>query len=266
MDDLISVVIPNYNSEVHIVNTLDSVLHQTYKKIEIVIVDDKSNDDSITIIESYIKANNTINIKLICLDKNHGMPAAPRNIGVENSNGNWIAFLDCDDVWHPLKLELQMRVLADNRSSFCSTKMVDFIDDRGIFFDDMLNLEINNVTFKQQLLKNRVPTSSVVAKRYILLKFKFNESKEYKAREDFDCWLKIHENIDSSIKINNELVFYRLVDNQMSSNRFKMILKNYMVLKNYRFNNGSKLGVVRHYYFITQMLLAIYYRVIKKTL
>ena len=266
MNNLISIVIPNYNSEVHIVKTLDSVLHQTYKNFEIIIVDDRSKDSSVQIIENYIKDHDSIRIKLIYLDKNHGMPAAPRNIGVENANGEWIAFLDCDDIWHPSKLKLQMKALIDNKSSFCSAKMADFRDDSEIVFNDVSSARISSVTFRQQLLKNRVPTSSVLVKKDIALQYKFNESKEYKAREDFDCWLKIHENIKSSIKINQKLVFYRLVDNQMSGNKFKMILKNYMVLKNYKFNDGSRLGVARNYYFMTQVLLAVYYRLVKKVL
>lgn len=266
MDDLVSIVIPSYNSEAYIVSTLDSILHQTYKKIEVIIVDDKSNDASVNIIKDYIKTHGTIDIRLICLDKNHGMPAAPRNIGVKNSNGKWVAFLDCDDIWHPSKLELQIKTLLNSKSSFCSTKMVDFRDDKDILFGDISSPAIRNITFKQQLLKNRVPTSSVVVRRNVMLKFKFNESKKYKAREDFDCWLKIHENINSSVKVNEKLVFYRLINNQMSGNRLKMILMNWTILKEYRFNDGRRLGMIRCYYFITQALLAIYYRVIKKTL
>ena len=123
MDDLISIVIPNYNSEAYIVQTLDSVLRQTYKNFEIIIVDDRSKDASVEVIEDYIKSNSDTDIRLICLEKNHGMPAAPRNIGVENALGKWIAFLDCDDIWHPLKLELQMKALVGHQCVFCSTNL-----------------------------------------------------------------------------------------------------------------------------------------------
>ena len=266
MRNLISIVIPNYNSQAHIVKTLNSALHQTYKNFEIVIVDDKSNDASIKIIEKYIQDNADISINLICLDKNHGMPAAPRNIGVENSNGELIAFLDCDDIWHPSKLELQMKIFNENKCSFCSTKMADFRNDGNIVFDEISNVKISNVTFRQQLLKNRIPTSSVLVKKDLMLKFKFNEGKEYKAREDFDCWLRIHENTDNTIKINSTLTFYRIVDGQISSNKFEMILKNHTMLKNYRLNDGRRLGLIRYFYLVTQAFLAVYYRVIKKTL
>ena len=266
MNNLISIVIPNYNSALYINQTLDSVLKQTYKYFEIIVVDDKSSDNSISLIEDYIKENPNINIKLICLNDNYGMPAGPRNIGVESANGSWIAFLDCDDIWHPLKLELQMKALIDNNCSFCSSKMMNFKHSNEIVFDEIFNLKINRINFQKQLLKNRTPTSSIVVKRDLMLKFKFNESKEYFSAEDFDCWLKIHENIKNSIKINNTLLFYRIADGQISGNKFRMFLKNYMVLKNYRFNNGEKFGFIRYYYLITQALLAFYYRAIKKTL
>jgi len=263
---LVSVVIPNYNSASYIVNTLDSVLHQTYDAVEIIIIDDKSNDTSLDIIQDYIKTHCDAKIKLICLEENFGMPAAPRNIGVNHSSGDWIAFLDCDDIWHPLKLELQMKILMEKKGHFCSTRMVDFRSDSEISFDEVSNPNVKNITFKQQLLKNTIPTSSVLVKKDLMLKYKFNESKEYAAREDFDCWLKIHENIDSSIKINESLLFYRLVNNQMSSSRLKMILRNWIVLKNYRFNDGKGLGVIKYFYFTTQILLAVYYRLLRKTL
>jgi teichuronic acid biosynthesis glycosyltransferase TuaG len=266
MNELISVVIPNYNSALYIVKTLDSVLGQTYRDFEIIIVDDRSTDASVKIIKKYIKKNPDIAISLICLNRNYGMPAGPRNIGVKNSNGKWIAFLDADDIWHPSKLEFQVLAINRKNSSFCSTKMIDFKDDSDIVFDSMPSVSVSNITFRQQLLKNRVPTSSVLVKKELMLKFKFNESKEYKAQEDGDCWMKIHENIDYSIKLNNNLLFYRLIEGQISGNKFKMMMKNYMVLEKYRFNDGSKIGLSRFYYFVTQILLAIYYRLIKKTL
>jgi len=266
MSELISIVIPNYNSSEFIVKTLNSVLNQTYKNFEIIIIDDRSNDNSVEIIKKYITSNPDIAINLICLDRNYGMPAGPRNIGVKNSNGEWVAFLDADDIWHPSKLELQVLAVNQNNSNFCSSKMTDFKNDSDIVFGNISTLSVNNITFFQQLLKNRIPTSSVLVKKELMLKFKFNESKEYKAQEDSDCWMKIHENINHSIKLNNNLLFYRLTEGQISGNKFKMMMKNYMVLKNYRFNNGSKLGFSRFYYFATQALLAVYYRAIKKEL
>lgn len=104
---LVSVIIPNYNYAHYLREALDSVLAQTYPRVEIIVIDDGSRDDSKDVIRSYGER-----VRLI-EQKNQGVSAA-RNRGVEASSGELIAFLDADDVWMPAKLELQVqRILED---------------------------------------------------------------------------------------------------------------------------------------------------------
>ncbi|WP_372716856.1 glycosyltransferase family 2 protein [Novipirellula sp.] len=98
---LISVVIPCYNASVFIRETLDSVRSQTYKPLEVIIVDDGSTDDSVAIAESYGSFVSVIQ------QENQGESVA-RNRGIEEAKGDWIAFLDADDVWAPKKLQRQV--------------------------------------------------------------------------------------------------------------------------------------------------------------
>lgn len=103
---LISVVIPMYNREETIVGCLDSICHQTYKNIEILVVDDLSSDRSIQLVLNY--PDNRVK-----LNQNSGAQVA-RNKGIEEAKGEWIAFNDSDDIWHVEKLEKQIRTLREN--------------------------------------------------------------------------------------------------------------------------------------------------------
>lgn len=106
-DLLISVVIPAYNREKTIKYCIDSVLAQSYKNFEVIVVDDCSVDGTVDIVNSY----NDNRIKLFKLNQNSGAQHC-RNVGIKNSLGSWIAFLDSDDEWLPDKLEKQIDVLA----------------------------------------------------------------------------------------------------------------------------------------------------------
>ena len=101
--NLVSVVMPAYNSEKYIAESIESVLNQTFKNFEIIVVDDGSTDNTRKIISDY--KDNRIRYYY---QENLGSGAA-RNLGLSNSRGNWIAFLDSDDLWNPVKLEEQLK-------------------------------------------------------------------------------------------------------------------------------------------------------------
>tara|TARA_Y100001970_G_C14231543_1_gene858946 strand:+ start:1403 stop:2224 length:822 start_codon:yes stop_codon:yes gene_type:complete len=107
-----SILICCYNSEKYINETLNSILNQTYKKFELIIVDDGSLDNTETIIKSFIKKNFKLDIKYTKI-KNSGLPVA-RNKGLELSSNKWIALLDHDDIWENNKLESQAKEIINN--------------------------------------------------------------------------------------------------------------------------------------------------------
>ena len=104
IEGLVSVIIPVYNSEKYVKEAIDSVLKQTYQNFEIIVVDDCSTDNSCQI----IKKIDDQRIRLIKLDKNSGVAVA-RNIAIENAKGQYIAFLDSDDIWLEDKLLQQIK-------------------------------------------------------------------------------------------------------------------------------------------------------------
>lgn len=113
--NLVSVVISLYNKETHILRTLDTVLNQTYNSWECIIVDDGSTDNSFSKANEFIKNCRESHKFRIIRQNNMGQSYA-RNVGIKSSHGEFIAFLDGDDLWHPSKLEMQVDFLRNNPS------------------------------------------------------------------------------------------------------------------------------------------------------
>lgn len=261
---LVSVVMPAYNARAYIEATLRSVQAQTYPRFEVLVVDDMSSDGTLEIVEAV--AAQDARVRLIRLDRNFGGPAGPRNVGVRQAQGEWIAFLDADDIWHPDKLRLQLDVLRRTGAAFCSSRMIDFADEAELDFKPVDKIETVELSFLSQLIKLRTPTSSVVVAADLVRRNSFNESPLYKAREDLDCWLHCHEEIGSSVKLNHPLIGYRISPNQISGSKLTMIKRHYHVLKEYTFRSGRKLGLGALVFTLTHFAAAYYYRFLLKEL
>lgn len=237
----VSVIVPAYNAQEHIAAAIRSVLRQTFSDLEVIVVDDCSTDATSDIVRAV--AANDARVRLVRLSKNRGAPAGPRNEGVRAARGEWIAFLDADDIWHPRKLACQLQAVTRTGASFCSTQMLDFRDERDLNLPDPEGLVLERIGFLKQLVKFRTPTSSVLVKKELLIRHPFNEAMSYKAREDLDCWLHCHEESGWSIKIAHPLVGYRVSPSQISRRKWTMVLRHYHVLRRYRFRSGAKLGI-----------------------
>jgi glycosyltransferase involved in cell wall biosynthesis len=115
MKPLVSVITSCYNSSNFVSQSIESVINQTYRNWELIIVDDCSTDSSVEIIKNFIRKDNRI--KLFLLSKNSGSPVKPRNTGIRNAQGRYIAFLDSDDIWLPTKLEKQLLFFDDDQTA-----------------------------------------------------------------------------------------------------------------------------------------------------
>lgn len=263
-NDIVSVVVPCFNAGRFIGATIESVLAQTYSSFELIVVDDKSTDDSVAVVRNY--ASRDPRVSLLELDSNRGAPAAPRNLGVRAARGDWIAFLDADDLWHPRKLELQMLALARTGAKVCSTQMRDFKSGDTIEFGDPTACRLRLVDLRMQLIKYRTPTSSIVVERDWMLSHPFNEDLQFKAREDTDCFIRVHEYVDYSVKLEFPLVFYRLQDAQISGNKLRMVKRHLNMLKKYRLRSGESLGLKAYYFTFTHFALSLYLRAFRRVL
>lgn len=247
---LVSVVIPSFNSERYIRQTIESVRSQSLTDWELIVVDDGSTDGSPALVENY--ASNDSRIRLLRLERNAGRPAVPRNVGVRAARGQYVAFLDADDLWHPQKLELQIAALRGQRVRFVSANIYRFRDETGIA--QPLNtrpdreVAVATVDHGRLLRKNSIPTSSVLAEKAILMRQPFIEDPRYKAIEDYHCWLNIHQHeIDRSCKLCVPLVYYRLAQSSISKSKTRMLGKNYLLYSEYVVN-GKRLGIRKYLY------------------
>jgi len=182
----VSVVIPTYNRANLLMSAVSSVLDQSYSDFEIVIVDDGSKDDT----EERIKALGECRIKYFRNSVNKGVSAV-RNIGITNSAGEYIAFLDDDDEWLPGKLERQVDILDNGPSNlglvYTGSLSVDLAT--GSLIETTIPRYKGNVLNDLAVL-NFIPTSSVLVRRECFTKIGlFDENLSY--GEDFDLWIRI---------------------------------------------------------------------------
>lgn len=219
---MISIIIPTFNSEKHIADTIASCLRQEYQDIEILVCDDGSNDNTISILKDF-KSRNSNKIKLFLLP-HYGSPAEPRNEGLRNSQGDYIAFLDSDDIVHKKKFTKQIEFLERNIDIdlLCTNALK--IDSKknilGSYFKDIPK----NINLKNMLKNNYVITSTVLIRKKILNEIGFFKylNKNYEFYEDYEYWLRVLAKNKKIFFLNENLLFYR-VDSGGLSNSIKNI-------------------------------------------
>lgn len=197
----VSVVIPVFNRSHIIFRALNSVVSQTYINYEVIIVDDCS-DDSKKLKEEVDKYNGKMRILYIRHETNlHG--GAARNTGIEHANGEYIAFLDSDDVWFPQKLERSLDKLKTTQADFCYSKLEKVGRQQGVYPTRKLK---NNEAYSDYLLvsEESMQTSTLVIKKDILRSVKFDPS--LKRFQDYDLIVSLEKYGATSCFIDEILV------------------------------------------------------------
>jgi len=187
----ISIVIPTYNSSSFIKRSIQSVLNQTFTDWELLVVDDCSTDDTIKIVDEFIK--NDSRIKLFKTPSNSGGPATPKNIGLKNAQGEYVAFLDHDDEWFLKKLEKQLKFFETSKN-----KKLGFVACFFFIKNNTTNKILSQYkNFYQgniiEILarKNFIVTSSCVLVKLKAIKEAGEFDKLFKVSDDWDMWLRI---------------------------------------------------------------------------
>ena len=222
-ENIISIVLTVYNAERFIEKTIKSIIDQTFKKWELIIVDDCSTDNSVNLINSLIK--NFDNISLIILKKNYGCNYA-RNLAINKSSGRWIAIIDHDDYWISNKLELQIEHHKKINCALSHTYYRRFNSDGNI--GKLIKAE-DIIDFKDLLKANTIALSSVMIDRKIVLNFQMFDG----ILSDFPTWLKILSEHKFAYVIKHDLLRYYYDKSTDSGNKFKAAINHWLVYRNY---------------------------------
>lgn len=211
----VSVITPIYNAERFLRETLDSILTQTYKDIEIVLVDDCSKDASATIIREYSEKHDNILYHL--QEKNMGAAVA-RNTALQLATGRYVAFLDSDDLWEPEKVQRQIDLMRQENAAICFTA-IDMVDETGKQIKSKRPVK-RQVDYRFLLHNTMLATSSIVVDRKLLGDFRMPLRR---SGQDYATWLQLMRNGAIAYGIDEALVHYRVSSGSLSSNKFKSI-------------------------------------------
>ena len=217
----ISVIMAAYNAERTIALAIDSVLNQTEPGFELLVVDDCSADETAQIVKRYQDPR----IHLIHTEKNGGAAAA-RYFGVEKANGDWVAILDSDDLWHPDKLALQLRAQEETDADLVFTGSA-FIAADGAPIEGELHVP-EQIGYKKLLRQNVISNSSVLVRKDLFLRYSPRHSALH---EDYACWLGLLRNGYTAVGIDKPLLIYRMSATSKTGNKLRSAKMNWQTLR-----------------------------------
>jgi len=223
MNPLISIIIPYYKKKKFFQKTIKSVLKQTYKNFEIILIYDDVDKTELPFVKFILRK--VKNVKIIINKKNLGAGYS-RNIGIKKSNSRLIAFLDSDDTWHKDKLKKQIK--------FMKMKKVDFsFTDYSIIDKKEKKVKIIKapkiITYRNLLFSCDIGLSTVVINSRLLKKEKF---PNLKTKEDYLLWIKLSKKKIKMLGINETLASWRKTNNSLSSSIIQK-LKDAFLVYNY---------------------------------
>lgn len=236
--NLVSIITPAYNCEKFISQTIESVIAQTYTNWEMVIVNDKSTDNTENIIKKYVQKDRRI--RLINHSENFGAAVA-RNTALENAEGRFIAFLDSDDLWKKEKLERQINFMLKNGYGFTFTayefmKLANEDKAKVIWVPKSIN-------YKQSLKNTIIGCLTVIIDRDVIGNFRM---PLIRMSQDHSTWLSILKKGYIAYSLNENLAEYRKNVESLSGNKIRALKGEW-----YNYRNVVKLPFLKccYYYF-----------------
>ena len=216
-NELVSVIMPVFNAEAHVAEAISSVLNQSYERLELIIIDDASTDESFKIINGIQDSR----LKCIRLEKNGGAGVA-RNEGIRSAKGRYIAFIDADDLWLKEKLEKQLEFMRESKASLSYT-------------DYYLMNEDSKFTHHVSCLPY-VDRCSMLKNNYIGCLTAIYDTRELgkmfmperRKRQDWALWLEILNQVDRAYGLQIPLAAYRQTSNSLSRNKLRLMRENFI--------------------------------------
>ncbi|WP_214805573.1 MULTISPECIES: glycosyltransferase family 2 protein [unclassified Exiguobacterium] len=237
----VSIITPVYNCEKYLTRTIESVQKQTYENWEMILIDDCSTDTSKEIIRKFEIFDERI--KYIKNQQNSGA-ALSRNKGIEVARGDFIAFLDSDDVWDPYKLEKQLNFMIKNKYDFSSTAYNKINENNEIILD---KISVQNEMDYKNLLKYNCGNSTVMYNAKNIGKFFIPNIRK---RNDYLMWLTIIKKTKKIYGLNEVLASHRIRSGSISQNKLSLIKYHWIVYRTYeKLSIFKTIGLI-HYWII----------------
>jgi len=231
--DAVSVIVPVYNNQNTLKETLDSILQQEYRPLEIIIVDDRSDDDSYAFAKAYSQQNQQPDTSFIVQQNSINQGAgATRNKALELTTGRYIAFLDADDLWTPKKLSTQIDALKSSGRKVCYSAYEIFRDDP--YVPIAIHHVFQELTYDKLHKSNYLGNLTGIYDTQAIGKIPISSMRK---RQDWAMWLDVLEKAGPAIGIQEPLASYRLGAG-LSASKLDLIKYNYAVYRehlNYSF-------------------------------
>lgn len=240
---LVSVIIPYYRKKQYISRTLKSVINQSYKKLEIIIIYDDDNKEDLKFIKQITLKDKRI--KLLVNKKNLGAGLS-RNKGIKKSRGEYIAFLDADDLWLKDKIKYQVKFMKLREIIFSHTSY-SIINNQNMIISK--RIAKNFLRLKDLIKSCDIGLSTVMIKKSHL---KTNKFPNLKTKEDFVLWLKLLSKNVKIYGIDQNLVLWNKIENSLSSSSIQKILDGFKV-----YNYYMKFNFLKSFYYL--LLLSLNY-------
>ena len=246
MEKLVSIITPCYNAAKYIGDTIESVLKQLYNKWEMIIVDDCSNDNTLEIVNKYQEKDTRI--KVYKTNTPSGSPVLPRNIGLSKAQGNYIAFLDADDLWFPEKLQQQISLFNNNKVAIVFSDY-EKMDNNGRLNNRIIHAP-KSVDYKTLLKGDVIGTLTAIVD-----KDKIGSSIQFKniGAEDYLFFLEILKKGYIAVNTETILARYRQSRKSLSSNKLLSASWNWNI-----YRNELRFSIVKSiYYFLHYSIKAL---------
>ncbi len=209
----VEIILPNYNSEKYVSETIDSIINQTFKNWQLTIVDDNSNIETQKVLKKYV---NHPNIKIIWLKKNKKAGFC-RNLAIRNAKSDYIAFIDSDDIWEKDKLSKQLDFMIKNKYHFTYTNYLLFRSEK-----EQNNLKeikpAKYFTYEKFMRDTSIATSTMIIKKSSIENVKFSSTK---ICEDYFFKCQILKKVNFAYCLSESLMKYRIRKNSLQSNKIR---------------------------------------------
>lgn len=248
---LVSIVIPTYNSDKFISDSLESVLNQSYIYWEVILVDDASIDTTVAIAQKYADVDNRI--KIIQLSKNSGTGVA-RNKALAVAKGKFISFLDADDLWKPTKLEQQLAFMEAHKLVF-TFSFYECIDEQGKSLHKRVEAP-RKLTYRQLFFCNYIGNLTAIYDTDFFGKIPISSIRK---RQDWMLWLTVLKKIKIAQAVPESLAYYRVRNNSISTSKLDLIKYNFAVYRQFHGFNFLKAAVCMTLFLFTQLCVKPFY-------